>query len=247
MKAVRSGMVLALDTSTRIGSVAVARDGEVLGRAPLREQGTHASHILVQVNEALNEAGVDKSEVEAVIVGAGPGSFTGVRVAAATAKGLAHVWRCPLWAFSSLAAGAASIGLANAYGIDVTPAPLDELERGRGRYVLFDARADRVYAACYLPSETGLDVLVAPHATTISELLAGEAPYAVFGGDGAVRHAGEIQGAGFAVLPNPYGLPTADGLIRVWATQVDAAPVPDAAAWSPDYLRATGAERVRAG
>lgn len=246
MSAVRSGVVLALDTSTRLGSVAVAKDGEVLGRARLRQQGTHASHIVLQVSEALDEAGVDKQEIEAVIVGAGPGSFTGVRVAGATAKGLAHVWGCPLWAFSSLAAGAASMGLDDAYGLHVPPSPLNEFERSCGRYVLFDARADRVYAACYLPCEAGFDVLVAPHATTIGELLEAESPFAIYGGDGAERHADEIRGAGFPVLPAPHGLPTADGLIQLWATQVDAAPVPDAAAWSPDYLRATGAERARA-
>lgn len=247
MSANRSGLVLAMDTSTRLGSVAVAKDGEVLGRARLRQQGTHASHIVLQVSEALDEAGVDRHEIQAVIVGAGPGSFTGVRVAGATAKGLAHVWGCPLWAFSSLAAGAASVGLANAYGVDVPPVPLNELERSVGRYVLFDARADRVYAACYLPTDAGLDVLVAPHATTIGDLLAGESPVAIFAGDGAVRHADEIRGAGFSVLPDPNGLPTADGLIHLWATEAEAAPVADAAAWSPDYLRATGAERARVG
>lgn len=247
MNRVREGMVLALDTSTRLGSVAVAKDGEVLGRARLRQQGAHASHIVLQVGEAMDEAGVDRAEIEAVIVGAGPGSFTGVRVAGATAKGLAHAWGCPLWAFSSLAAGAASVGLENAYGVDVPPSQLSDFERSCGRYVLFDARADRVYAACYLPCEAGLDVLVAPCATTIGELLAGDSPFAVFGGDGAVRHADEIRGAGFPVLPDPNGLPTADGLVRLWATQADAAPVADPGAWSPDYLRATGAERARAG
>jgi tRNA threonylcarbamoyladenosine biosynthesis protein TsaB len=71
-----------------------------------------------------------------VIVGAGPGSFTGVRVAAATARGLAHGLGVPLYAYSSLAAVAMETGLDG------------------NVCALFDARRGEVYAACYESSGT---------------------------------------------------------------------------------------------
>lgn len=119
-----------------------------------------------------------------------------------------------------------------------------EEDGARPRYILLDARGDRVYAACYLETPHGLDVLVEPHATSIDVILSGEVPYAVFGGDGADRHADRIRGAGFPVLPSPLGAPHADGLIRLLALAPETAPLEDPSAWEPSYLRSSGAERM---
>ena len=83
-------ILLAMDTSTALGTVAVACGREVLARAELGEQRTHASGLVPAIAEVLDEAGVDREELSGVVVGSGPGSFTGVRVAAATAKGLTY-------------------------------------------------------------------------------------------------------------------------------------------------------------
>ncbi|NNL30491.1 MAG: tRNA (adenosine(37)-N6)-threonylcarbamoyltransferase complex dimerization subunit type 1 TsaB, partial [Gemmatimonadetes bacterium] len=122
---------LALDTSTSVGSVAVAVGARVVARARLTKQSRHAAALLPAVDEALEAAGVGASELDDLVVGEGPGSFTGVRVAAATAKGLALALERPLHAVSSLA------GEALAH----TGFPI--------RYALFDASAERVYGACY--------------------------------------------------------------------------------------------------
>jgi len=222
--------LLAFDTSTPLGSVAVSAGTEVLARAELKKQGAHSSELLPKIRETLDEGGVDLSEVSGLVVGAGPGSFTGVRVAAATAKGLAQALEVPLWPISSLEAGAAAV---DAPWVPLLP-----------RYVLFDARSDRVYAACYLPTERGLEELIAPHSTTIGEILLGGAPMSVFVGDGAARHADEIRGAGFTVLASPLGMPTADGLLTVFGSQPTRAPLDDIARWEPDYLRPSSAERL---
>ena len=222
--------LLAFDTSTPLGSVAVSAGTEVLARAELKKQGAHSSELLPKIRETLDEGGVDLSEVSGLVVGAGPGSFTGVRVAVATAKGLAQALEVPLWPISSLEAGAAAV---DAPWVPLLP-----------RYVLFDARSDRVYAACYLPTERGLEELIAPHSTTIGEILSGGAPMSVFVGDGAARHADEIRGAGFTVLAPPLGMPTADGLFTVLGSQPTRAPLDDIARWEPDYLRPSSAERL---
>jgi tRNA threonylcarbamoyladenosine biosynthesis protein TsaB len=236
-------MILAMDTSTALGTVAVAAGREVLARAELGQQRTHASGLIPAIAQVLEDAGVDREELTGVVVGGGPGSFTGVRVAAATAKGLAHALGIPLYAFSSLAAAAASVDdavVASSGGVPV----LSDVRRSEARYILFDARSDRVYAACYMPTAIGLDTLIAPHATTMGELLASDVPIAVFGGDGAERHLDEIRGAGFAVLPPGFGMPTADGLIRLFCAHPEVEPIADPGGWEPDYLRATGAERM---
>ncbi|NIQ54995.1 MAG: tRNA (adenosine(37)-N6)-threonylcarbamoyltransferase complex dimerization subunit type 1 TsaB, partial [Gammaproteobacteria bacterium] len=101
-------LLLAMDTSTARGSVAVGIPGTTLGRIFLDSRSGRGSELLPAVRGTMASAGVDLEELSGIVVGAGPGSFTGVRIAAATAKGLARGLELPLWAFSSLAAGAAT-------------------------------------------------------------------------------------------------------------------------------------------
>ncbi len=232
--------LLALDTSTWMGSVAIGYAGEVITRVDLPQRGTHAARLVPAIAQVLEDAGAEKSELGAVVVGAGPGSFTGVRVAAATGKGIAHALGIPLFAFSSLAAGAVSLD-ARPYHLGGLP---PEEDAGWLRYVLFDARADRVFAACYAGAIEAYACHVPPHATTVGEIL-GDAPHAIFMGDGAWRHQEFIRGAGYPVLAEPYGAPTADALIRLHAIKGQEGLIEDPARWEPDYQRATGAERAR--
>lgn len=218
---------LALDTSTPTGSVAVSRGSEIVARAVLTRQAAHASGLVPAVDEALSAAGVDRRAVDGVVVGEGPGSFTGVRVAAATAKGLSRALGRPLWAVSSLAAEA----LAAADGAPV-------------RYVLFDARAERVYGACYGVGSARIETLVEPHAAELRDLLEDVPGGAVFCGDGAENHRALIEGAGFEVASADEGSCRADGLIRYLHRHPDARPVEDLRSWEPAYVRASGAERL---
>jgi tRNA threonylcarbamoyl adenosine modification protein YeaZ len=219
-------VILALDTSGPFGSVAVGRAGTVLARVTLAERREHAARLVPAVDEALELAGVSPRDLAGIIVGEGPGSFTGVRVAAATAKGLTHALGIPLRAVSSLTAAA----LAS--------------ETGAVRYVLFDARGDRVYGACYGVGSAGVQELVAPHGGTLRDALAGDVPPgAVFLGDATDRHSAVIQAAGF---PVEEGRPDtlAVGLLRYLTLHPATAPVPDPKGWEPAYIRASSAERL---
>jgi tRNA A37 threonylcarbamoyladenosine modification protein TsaB len=162
-------------------------------------------------------------------------------VAAATAKGLAHALDIPLWAVSSLEAGAAAVDVDE---VERQRPVLSEEERALPRYVLFDARSDRVYGACYRSTGSGVEVLIAPHSTTIGAVLSESLPISVFAGDGAQRHEDEIRGAGFELLPAPYGMPTAAGLLRAVAGSPPREPVEDVARWEPEYLRSSQAQRM---
>lgn len=223
----RAGVRLALDTSTPVGSVAVAEGARVVARALLTKQARHASALLPAVDEALGAAGIEPADLEGIVVGEGPGSFTGIRVAAATAKGLARAWQRPLHAVSSLAG--------EALAHDGPPI----------RYALFDARAERVYGACFGVGSSRVEALVEPHAAELRDLLAGDVPAgAAFFGDGALKHRAVIEGAGFTVAAPEGEASLADGLLAYLARRPHAEPLDDPASWEPEYVRVAGAERL---
>ncbi|MBM4184008.1 MAG: tRNA (adenosine(37)-N6)-threonylcarbamoyltransferase complex dimerization subunit type 1 TsaB [Gemmatimonadetes bacterium] len=214
---------LAFDTSGALGSVAVGFGDEVLASGALEVRQEHASRLVPMIDQALSEAGVRPADLAGILVGEGPGSFTGVRVAAATAKGLAHALGLPLWAHPSLAAAA-----------------LAE-DAGPVRYVLFDARADRVYGACYRVGAMSVEEVASPHGGTLGEVLRGElAAQAVFVGDGARRHRGAIEQAGFRLGPGPTRS-LAEGLLRLRALVGEVSPV-NVSTWEPRYVRPSSAE-----
>jgi tRNA threonylcarbamoyladenosine biosynthesis protein TsaB len=245
------GLVLAMDTAGQEGSAALARavafgggesvsepgglvfpsslSMEILASRILRPEDEHASLLVPRILELLEEASAAREQLSGIVVGAGPGSFTGVRVGAATAKGMAWALGIPLWAFSSLAAAAA------------------DLDGGEARFrcVLFDARGDRLYAAAYGFGNGFPETVFDPRATSVDEILDGMIPPgAVLLGDGARRHQDRFQEAGHVVLPYPAGRPTALGLIRLLALDPGRPPLGDPGRWEPCYLRESGAERM---
>jgi len=241
--------LLALETAGPVGSVALAENGRVLARRFLEETRTHASSIIPAIHDVLEEAGCARSELTAVAVGAGPGSFTGVRVAAATGKGIAHALGIPLYVPSSLEgavlterAASEEPELLRTDRVRSSPPPIGL------RVVLFDARGTRLFAAAYRLGTGQPEVVMAPAFRTVAEVA--EDPRfmsASFCGDGAVRHRQALSEAGGDVLPPPNGFPSADGLVRALSLNPQARPVADPFGWEPNYLRETGAVRARRG
>jgi len=128
-------LTLAFDTATLRGRFALAEDGAVLATRPVNVGGSYADALLPVIEEMLAAAGRACGELAAVGVTTGPGSFTGVRIGVATAKGLAWALGCELAGVSSLAAMAAALLRENP-GIDHAVPVLD-------------ARRGEVYAALY--------------------------------------------------------------------------------------------------
>ncbi len=224
-----AGNLLALDTSTPTGSVAVGRSERLLAEVVMGVAVRHAEALMPAIDFALGRAGLAPDALAGIVVAGGPGSFTGVRIAGAAAKGLARALGVPLYAYSGLLVLAAGAAAAD-----------------RPVCALFDARREEVYAACYC-FDGGVSALLEPAPRPLGavlETLSGERP--LFVGDGALRHRARIEAAGGRVAPAHLAVPRASTLL--WLVDVDpSGRVDDVAAWEPAYLRPSGAERAACG
>jgi tRNA threonylcarbamoyladenosine biosynthesis protein TsaB len=174
--------VLGLDTSTLTAGVALVDDRTVVAEA--RHDASHRTNdLLVTIDEVCRRAGVGPTELDAVAIGAGPGSFTGLRIGMATAKGIAFAAARPLWAVSSLAALAHDARA--------------ELAQQRGRELqavivaVLDARRGEVFAGCYRADHTLLAderVLAPGELASWVTSLAGDA-LVWYAGDAITAHA----------------------------------------------------------
>ena len=228
-----TGPLLALDSSTHVGSAAVGDETGVLAESVLRVAGGHSAALLPAVDQVLRAAGLRPADLAGVVVGGGPGSFTGLRIAAATAKGIVQALGVPLYAYSGLLAAAVS-----GWGAEGEVC------------ALFDARRRDVYAASYrFAGAAAVEVVMEPTALALDDLLAhfagGRPPLMV--GEGAVLHREEIERAlGARVVPPQLGVPRASALIWLATHAPALGLVPDAPGWEPEYVRASGAERIAA-
>lgn len=96
------GLILNIDTATENAGICLARDASVVANRVNRDQRDHASWIQPAIAEMMAEAGYAMNQLEAVAVTAGPGSYTGLRVGLATAKGLCYALNIPLITESTL-------------------------------------------------------------------------------------------------------------------------------------------------
>jgi len=132
--------LLALETSTRHISVALWRDGELIERAEVLANGG-SEHLLPWVRQLLTEADLQITDLDGIAFGAGPGGFTGLRLACGVAQGLAFGLDLPVVGVSSLAALA-----------------LASYERGTEHlFACLDARMNEVYCAAYLMRDGTLE------------------------------------------------------------------------------------------
>ncbi|KTD23602.1 glycoprotease (O-sialoglycoprotein endopeptidase) [Legionella lansingensis] len=131
--------LLAIDTSTEYISVGLSVGGK-LKNSELRGQRQHAQVILPMIEQLLAEGGLQLSQLDAIVYGRGPGSFTGLRIACSVAKGLAYAHDLPLFPVSSLAAIAEE-------------AFYHTEDDASSVLAMIDARMNQVYWACLAPHQ----------------------------------------------------------------------------------------------
>jgi tRNA threonylcarbamoyladenosine biosynthesis protein TsaB len=138
-------LILSLDTSAA-ASAALLRNGVVLQRFASADTRSHAEVLAPAIERLLADAGVTGAELDAIVVGVGPGPFTGLRAGIATARMLAFVWNVPLHGVMSLDAVA-----------------LDAGHPGGEFAVATDARRKEVYWARYRAGSSLPELLDGPH------------------------------------------------------------------------------------
>lgn len=132
-------LILAVDTSTQAGGIAVLRDTRILGVVSTATQETYSSRLFRQLDFLLRELGLALRDFDLYAVAAGPGSFTGLRVGLAAVKGWAEVHQKPVAPVSGLEAIAAQAHAGEALLVPV-----------------LDARRNQVFGGIYQRTEQGL-------------------------------------------------------------------------------------------
>ena len=221
-------LALAVDTATDIASVAVGRPPGATAGAHQQGARRHAAEIIRLIDFALSRAGATPGDLEAVVLGDGPGSFTGLRIGWAAVKGLVQEAGVDVIAVPSLLAAAA--GAAERVGAVPVAA-------------CFDALRGQVYGAVYVVRGDRIDTLVPPTVATVAELAARGPRPALVVGDGAVRYADEVtrwSGAPPVALDQ---LPPAATMLLALATRAGAGRlVENFQAAEPEYGRPAEAQ-----
>ena len=222
-------VVLGLDTSTADAAVAVTRDGEVLSeeRVGPGESGhpRHSEALMPAIERCIELTGWEA--IERLAVGAGPGSFTGLRIGIATARALAQARGLPLVAPSSLEALARGIAVEAAGPAAVLP--------------VIDARRGEVFAALYDTEggELWAPLVAAPE--RLAKRVSREELAPLSAGDGALRFRQQLEAAGAAVLPDGDA---AHRIAARYVCRLGEAMAPGAPGGvKPIYLRAPDAEK----
>lgn len=182
-------MLLAIDTATLASSVALVSAGKVAAEVSVYNRKNHSEQLMPHIQQLLEMAQAKRTDITAIAVSIGPGSFTGLRIGLATAKALAYVWKVPLTGVPTLAA--------QAYGCFAPNSLLCPL---------LDAQKGNVYQALYSWDQSRLQVLLPPrvihHQEAIDQLASQKQPVMMLG-EGAELFYDAISKAGHPLYLAP--------------------------------------------
>lgn len=161
--------VLGIDTSSDVASVAVINDDRLIAEYTLNFKKTHSERLMPMIDEMLASCQHSLDDIDVFAVSVGPGSFTGLRIGIATAKGLAHACNKPIVPVCSLSAMAYNLPMCEHLIVPI-----------------MDARRQQVYTATYIWDEDGFKEIEEPRAVSIEECIedCGNFVDVVFVGDG---------------------------------------------------------------
>lgn len=227
--------ILGIDSSGLVASVAVVDEEQMLAEYTVNYKKTHSQTLLPMLNEIGKMIELDLQTIDAIAVAAGPGSFTGLRIGSATAKGLGLALDKPLVAVPTVE------GLAyNLCGTEKVVCPL------------MDARRNQVYTGIYEFEGNDLKVLEGQMAISIDELVEKINQWnreVIFLGDGVPvfrKVLEEKVTAPFAFAPAHMNKQRAGAVAALGLRYAKEGRMQNAAEHQPDYLRLSQAERERA-
>ena len=225
-------IILALDTTTRAGSVAVVRDDRLLALLPGDESRTHGERLPAEIAAALQRAGVTREEIDLLAVSAGPGGFTGLRIGLAAVQGLAMTLNKPVVGVSALHALAAQVTDPDAALI----APWMDAQRGDVFATLIDAKT---------ASEIEPPVAESPLQLLDHWRSKWSTHRSVFVGDAVTRDAAEIAAAGRGQWQIQHPAPLAPQVALLGRRLADKGHAGPPHALTPIYVRRPDAEIER--
>lgn len=226
-------LILAFETSAKAGSVALMNDTALLGESYQNTGLTHSQTLMSMAQTMIESCGYTPGDITAVAVAAGPGSFTGVRIGVAAAKGFAWGVELPCYGVSTLEAMAHQLGAWQGYVLPV-----------------MDARRNQVYTATFRADHGKLERVCEDRAISLEDLekeikILSDPIFLV--GDGSILCYNTLKEAvPQLVLPSEHRMhQRAAGVALVAKEQILAGVPGDAAALEPNYLRLSQAERER--
>ena len=227
--------ILALDSSGLVASVAIIEDNEMIAEYTVNYKKTHSQTLLPMIDEVAKMIELDMPSIDAIAIAAGPGSFTGLRIGSATAKGLGLALDKPVIAVPTVEALAY-----NLYGTDKLICPI------------MDARRNQVYTGVYYFEGDNLVTLKEQCAedimATIDFLNKEERPV-IFLGDGVPvfeNVIGKELQVGYSFAPAHLSRQRAGAVGALGLSYYEAGIRTSADDYRPDYLRLSQAERERA-
>ena len=221
-------LILCIETGTDVCSVGLAENGQLVA---LREScgRDHARNVAVYVDELLRERDVDADEIDAIAVGKGPGSYTGLRIGVSFAKGLCYGLRKPLIAIGSLdalvevAREDAEAGIVDVEDFErATLCPMVDARRMEVYTQLFNGRGE---------AQSEVEAKIIDEQSFAEEIAAAE-EFVIFG-NGAAKCAGTLS----AKVKLIEVVPSARGLARLAQEALDAGRTEDIAYFEPFYLK----------
>ena len=226
-------LILAFETSAKAASVALTEKGKLLGESYQNTGLTHSQTLMVMAEDMLKQCGKTAADVNAVAVAEGPGSFTGVRIGVAAAKGFAWGAEIPCYGVSTLEAMAESLGIFDGYVCSC-----------------MDARRSQVYNALFLAEDGCLTRVSEDRAIALADLkeeLENLDKPVFLVGDGANlcynTLSKEVPGL---VLPPEHRLhQRAVGVAILANRMAEAGLAPSGGELTPNYLRLSQAEREK--
>lgn len=246
--------IIGIDSSGLVASVAILEDNKLVAEYTVNNKKTHSQTLLPMLEEIVASSGLDMKEIDAIAIAAGPGSFTGLRIGSATAKGLGLALKKPIVPVSTLEALAY-----NLYGTDSLVCPIMDARRNQvytGIYefskkeVEFSRDADTENSGCYY-CEYQINVIKEACAVPIEEIvqdLNEKGREVIFLGDGVPVFAEQLKGlmkVPYSFAPAHLALQKAGCVAGLGMEKFKEGIYEDAAVHSPEYLRLSQAERER--
>ena len=226
-------LILAFETSAKAASVALWSEGILLGESYQNTGLTHSQTLMVMAEDLLKQCGKKPSDVTAVAVAEGPGSFTGVRIGAAAAKGFAWGAEIPCYGISTLEAMAESLGVYQGY---VCP--------------VMDARRAQMYNALFYVNHGEISRVAPDRAISLADLgaelkILSEPVFLV--GDGSnLCYNTLLEEVPHLVMPPEHRThQRAVGVALLAVQQAQKGLAPGGAELVPNYLRLSQAEREK--